>query len=116
MGCLVDEERLARLKSASADLTLSGSDEPNRPLRSTSLSLLMPRKAAPKPTEDGEPAGPQAPRRSTRISSQSKPAEEPQRPAKKPAAPRKKRSADEADAQDENGQEDNAKKVGIFSH
>jgi len=75
----------------------------------------MPRKAAPKVTEDGEPVEAQAPRRSTRISSQPKPAEEPAKPAKKPAAPRKKRHADEADAQDENGQEDSAKKVWIFS-
>jgi len=33
------------------------------------------------------------------------------KPAKKPAAPRKKRNADEADAQDENGQEDSTKKA-----
>lgn len=72
----------------------------------------MPRKAAPKVNEDGEPVEAQPPRRSTRISSQPKPDEEPAKPAKKPAAPRKKRNADEADAQDE---EDSAKKVGIFS-
>ena len=75
----------------------------------------MPRKAAPKVTEDGEPAEAQAPRRSTRISSQPKPTEEPAKPAKKPAAPRKKRNVEEADAQDENGPEDSAKKVAIFS-
>ena len=75
----------------------------------------MPRKAAPKVIEDGEPIESQAPRRSTRISSQPKPAEEPAKPAKRPAAPRKKRNADEADAQGENGQEDSAKKVRIFS-
>jgi len=75
----------------------------------------MPRKAAPKVAEDGEPVEAQVPRRSTRISSQPKPAEEPAKPARKPAAPRKKRSADEGDAQDEPGQEDSAKKVGIFS-
>lgn len=75
----------------------------------------MPRKAASKVAEDGEPAGSQVPRRSTRISSQQKPVEEPVKPAKKPAAPRKKRNADEADAQDENGQEDSTKKVRIFS-
>ena len=74
----------------------------------------MPRKAAPKVTEDGEPVEAQAPRRSTRISSQPKPAEEPAKPTKKPAAPRKKRNVEEADAEDENGQEDSAKKVGIF--
>ena len=76
----------------------------------------MPRKAASKATEDGEPVEAQAPRRSTRISSQPKPAEESAKPAKKPAAPRKKRNADEADAQDENDQEDSAKKVEMFSH
>ena len=75
----------------------------------------MPRKAAPKVAEDGESMEAQAPRRSNRISSQPKPAEEPAKPAKKPAAPRKKRSAEEGDTQDENGQEDSAKKVGIFS-
>jgi hypothetical protein len=75
----------------------------------------MPRKAAPKVTDDGEPAEAQAPRRSNRISSQPKLAEEPAKPAKKPA-PRRKRNADEADTQGENGQEDSAKKVGIFSH
>jgi len=58
----------------------------------------------------------QAPRRSNRISSQPKPAEEPAKPARKPTAPRKKRSAEEGDdAQGENGQEDNAKKVEMFS-
>jgi len=71
----------------------------------------MPRKAAPKVAEDGEPVEAQAPRRSTRISSQPKPAEEPARPAKKPAAPRKKRNVDEADTQHENDQEDGAKKA-----
>lgn len=75
----------------------------------------MPRKAAPKATEDRESVEAQAPRRSTRISSQPKPAEEPAKPTKKPAASRKKRNADEADAQDENGQEDSAKKVGMSS-
>ena len=75
----------------------------------------MPRKAAPKVTEDGEPMEAQAPRRSNRISSQPKPAEEPANPAKKPAAPRKKRNADEADARDENSQEESTKKVRIFS-
>lgn len=75
----------------------------------------MPRKAAVKVVEEGEPEA-QAPRRSTRISSQPKPTEEPTKPAKKSAAPRKKRNADEADAQEENGQEDSVKKVGIFSH
>jgi hypothetical protein len=77
----------------------------------------MPRKAAAKVTEDGEPEV-QAPRRSTRITSQPKPTEpeEPTKPVKKPAAPRrKKRNAGEADAQEENGQEDSVKKVGIFS-
>jgi peroxiredoxin Q/BCP len=70
----------------------------------------MPRRAAPKAAEDGEPAEAQAPRRSTRISSQPKPDEEPAKPAKKPAAPRKKRNADEAGTQDGDG----TKKVGIF--
>lgn len=81
---------------------------------SSHISLIMPRKAAPKVTEDGDSAETQAPRRSTRISSQPKPAEEPAKPARKPAAPRKKRNADEADTRDENDQEDNVKKVGIF--
>jgi hypothetical protein len=76
----------------------------------------MPRKAAPKVTEDGESAEAQAPRRSTRISSQPKLVEEPAKPAKKQAESRKKRHADEADAQDDNGQEDGAKKVRIPSH
>ena len=76
----------------------------------------MPRKAAPKVTEDGESTEAQAPRRSTRISSQTKPVEEPAKPAKKSTAPRKKRNADEADAQDENDQEDGAKKVGMPSY
>ena len=71
----------------------------------------MPRKAAPKAAEDGEPVEAQVPRRSNRISSQPKLAEEPVKPAKKPAAPRKKRNADEAGAQDEAGQEDGTKKV-----
>ncbi|KAF9788438.1 AhpC-TSA-domain-containing protein [Thelephora terrestris] len=73
----------------------------------------MPRKAAAKVTEDGEPEV-QAPRRSTRITSQPKPTEpeEPTKPVKKPAAPRrKKRNAGEADAQEENGQEDSVKKA-----
>jgi hypothetical protein len=74
----------------------------------------MPRKAASKATGDREPVEAQAPRRSTRISSQPKSAEEPAKPAKKPVAPRKKRNADEADAQDETGQEDSTKKVGVF--
>jgi hypothetical protein len=113
---LVDEERLARLKAVSADLTFIWFRR-TEPSASFDLTpLLMPRKAAPKPTEDGEPAEAQVPRRSTRISSQSKPAEEPAKPTKKSAAPRNKRNADEADSpQDENGEEDNAKKVGIFS-
>ena len=76
----------------------------------------MPRKAAPKVIEDGEPIEAQVPRRSLRISSQPKPDEETAKPAKKPAAPRKKRHVDEADAQDDNSQEDSAKKVGISSH
>ena len=75
----------------------------------------MPRKAAPKVTEDGGPVDAQVPRRSTRISSQPKPVEEPAKPAKKPAAPRKKRNAEEGDVQDGTGQDDSAKKVGMFS-
>jgi len=71
----------------------------------------MPRKAAPKVTEDGESAETHAPRRSNRISSQPKPAGDPEKPARKPAAPRKKRHADEADGQDENGQEESTKKA-----
>jgi hypothetical protein len=74
----------------------------------------MPRKAAPKVTEEGDPVEAQAPRRSTRISSQPKPAEEPAKPAKEPAAPRKKRNVEEADTHDEHGHEDSAKKVGII--
>jgi outer membrane biosynthesis protein TonB len=111
---LVDEGRLARLEFASADLTLVWFRQTTARPTSSHLPLIMPRKAAPKVAEDGEPVEAQAPRRSTRISSQPKPAEEPANPAKKPAAPRKKRNVEEADTQEENNQEDNAKKVGIF--
>ena len=108
---------VGEVEAVSADLTLFSSDGADRRTTHSASphSLLnMPRKAAPKLTEAGDPAEAQAPRRSTRISSQPKLAEEPAQPTKKPATPRKKRTADEADTQHEAVQEDSAKKVGIF--